>query len=111
MIDRGFLLGGDGEYDDGVDRPASFGREVGYELTGSGRDFLDDLGVELPQSRRPLIRYCIDWTETRHHLAGRLGRGLLDRFLELGWVERTGSRALRISAEGAEGFAREFGVG
>lgn len=111
MLDRGFLLGGDGEYDAGVDRPASYGREVGYELTGTGRDFLDGLGVELPQSRRPLIRYCIDWTETRHHLAGRLGRGLRDRFLELGWVEeRTGSRALRISPAGARGFEREFGV-
>jgi DNA-binding transcriptional ArsR family regulator len=111
MLERGFLLGGDGEYDaGGLDRPASFGHEVGYELTGSGSDFLDDLGVQLPNSRRPLIRYCIDWTETRHHLAGRLGRGLRDRFLELGWVEeRAGSRALRISADGAQGFEREFG--
>lgn len=112
MLERGFLLGGDGEYDaTGLDRPASFGHEVSYELTGSGRDFLDDLGVELPQSRRPLIRYCIDWTETRHHLAGRLGRGLRDRFLELGWVEeRSGSRALRVSADGERGLEREFGL-
>jgi DNA-binding transcriptional ArsR family regulator len=110
MLDRGFLLGGDGEYDAEVDRPASFGHDVDYQLTGSGRDFLDDLGVVLPTGRRPLIRYCIDWTETRHHLAGRLGRGLRDRFLELGWVEeREGSRALRISTDGRAGFEREFG--
>lgn len=114
MLDRGFLRGGDGGYDPdtaGADRPASFGRDVDYQLTGSGRDFLNDLGVRLPGGRRPLIRYCVDWTETRHHLAGQLGRGLRDHLLEAGWVQpRPESRAIRITSDGAAGIRKTFGL-
>ncbi|MEP9382191.1 winged helix-turn-helix domain-containing protein [Nocardioides sp. KR10-350] len=112
MVERGFLLGGDGGFHpEAGDRPASYGRDVAYELTGSGRDFLDDLGVTLPGGRRPLVRYCVDWTETRHHLAGQVGRGLRDRFFELGWVEqRATPRALRITPSGATGIESTFGL-
>ncbi|HYC81955.1 MAG TPA: metalloregulator ArsR/SmtB family transcription factor, partial [Solirubrobacterales bacterium] len=108
MLDRGFLRGGDGSFDpDGAvaDRPASWGYDLDYELTASGRDFLDDVGIRLPGGRRPLIRYCVDWTETRHHLAGQVGRALRDHVLEAGWVEqRPKTRALRITPEGADGI-------
>jgi len=112
MLDRGFLAGGDGGFDhDGADRPTAYGRDVDYELTGSGRDFLDDLGVRLPGGRRPLIRYCVDWTETRHHLAGQVGRALRDHVLAAGWVEPLpGSRALRITVGGAAGIEKTFGL-
>lgn len=112
MLDRDYLAGGDGLFDpDGADRPASAGREVTYELTGSGRDFLDRLGVRLGGGRRALVRYCVDWTETRHHLAGQLGRGLRDRFVDAGWVEpMPRHRALRVTPDGADVLQREFGV-
>ena len=111
MLERGFLVGGDGTFDPAVDAPASFGHDAAYELTGSGRDFLDDLGVSLAGGRRPVVRYCVDWTETRHHLAGQVGRGLRDRFLDAGWVELGGtSRALRITEPGADLLRREFGL-
>ncbi len=50
MLDRGFLCGGDGRFDpDSAGRPpASYGRDVDYQLTGSGQDFLDDLGAASP---------------------------------------------------------------
>ena len=112
LLDRGYLTGGDGRFDRAsaaADRPASAGHDLDYRLTGAGRRFLDHLGVELPGGRRAVVRYCIDWTETRHHLAGQVGRGLRDRFLDAGWLERRDThRALRITPAGAAVLADEF---
>jgi DNA-binding transcriptional ArsR family regulator len=114
LLERGYLTGGDGAFDRRTaaqDRPAGPGRDVDYRLTESGQSFLDRLGVLLPGGRRPLIRYCVDWTETKHHLAGRLGRGLRNRCLAAGWVENgTAPRALRVTPAGAAVFDTEFGV-
>jgi DNA-binding transcriptional ArsR family regulator len=114
MLEHGRLAGGDGSFDrDRVDRdhPAGPGRDLDYELTEDGREFLDRLGVRLPEGRRALVRYCIDWTETRHHLAGKVGRGLRDRFLEAGWLERRSRhRALRITEQGGAVIRTEFGL-
>ncbi|WP_088319676.1 helix-turn-helix transcriptional regulator [Kineosporia sp. R_H_3] len=56
--------------------------------------------------RRPVARGCLDWTGRRPHLAGRLGAHLLTVFRDRGWVEpRPGSRALRLTATGAEVLA------
>jgi DNA-binding transcriptional ArsR family regulator len=90
LLERDVLVGGDGRYDPQRHRHdalSSPGREVDYALTESGRAFLIDVGIELPSSRRPVVHYCIDWTEQRHHLSGGLGRGVMDRFVS-GWVKR-----------------------
>jgi ribosomal protein S19E (S16A) len=66
--------------------------------------------VQIPPKRR-LIRYCVDWSEQRHHLSGALGRGLLDRLIELGWVRRSGgSRAVKITETGQSGLDEAFGI-
>lgn len=80
-------------------------------VTDDGRLFFRDLGINMDEtsSRRPLCRTCLDWSERRPHLAGRLGSALLARSLELGWVARTPeSRALRLTATGEERFRRTF---
>ena len=114
LLDHGYLTGGDGRFRPdaaGRDRPAGPGHDIDYRLTGAGRDFLDHLGVALPATGRRLVGYCVDWTETRHHLAGQVGRGLCDRFLAGGWIERRGvHRAVRITPAGADAFARHFGL-
>jgi DNA-binding transcriptional ArsR family regulator len=114
MLEQGRISGGDGLFDRelaAADHPAGPGHDLDYELTDDGRAFLDRLGVRLPEGRRALVRYCVDWTETRHHLAGRVGRGLRDRFLEAGWLERrTRHRALRITEQGAAVIKEEFGL-
>jgi DNA-binding transcriptional ArsR family regulator len=113
MLDRGYLAGGDGEYD--VDRTpgdhrAGYGHEVDYTLAPAGQEFLDGFGVQVPPRRR-LIRYCVDWSEQRHHLSGALGRGLLDRLVELGWVRRSdGSRAVKVTGTGQAGLDEMFGI-
>lgn len=72
--------------------------------------FLDDFGVELPPRRRT-VRYCVDWTEQRHHLAGGLGCGLLGRVTDLGWIRPArGNRAVEITAAGRDGLSDTFGI-
>lgn len=82
-------------------------------VTEEGQHFLSGLGVALEggRSRRPLCRTCLDWSERRQHLAGRLGASLLERLLELGWLARNpDSRALRITPAGKAGLVRAFGL-
>ncbi|MCV7219244.1 helix-turn-helix transcriptional regulator [Mycobacterium crocinum] len=114
LLDRGALIGGDGRYDpnrDVHDSLSTVGHDVRYELTGAGRDFLTGLGVVLPTGGRPLIRYCVDWTEQRHHLGGGIGRALLDRFLSAGWLARTArGRAVTVTAAGQAVLAESFAI-
>src|SRR4051812_40300097 len=45
---------------------------AGIQVTGAGRRFFAEFGVDLErvaQSRRPLCRPCLDWSVRRHHLA------------------------------------------
>nr|WP_247658672.1 winged helix-turn-helix domain-containing protein [Aquabacter sp. L1I39] len=83
-------------------------------VTPAGRLFLAELGIDAERSgvgRRPLCRTCLDWSERRPHLAGRLGAALLARFLALDWVACVpGSRALTVTRKGESGFADWFGI-
>lgn len=113
LIQRGHLTRGDGTFDPTLaqqDKRIGYGHDVDYSLTESGDEFLADFGVHAPPGRR-LVRYCIDWSEQRHHLAGALGRGLLDRLSELDWIRRAdASRAVQITEAGHTGLRGTFGV-
>jgi DNA-binding transcriptional ArsR family regulator len=81
-----------------------------YVVTKTGvRWFADVLTIDVPAlagGRRALARRCLDWTERRPHLAGALGRALLDRCLERRWLARTaGTRTVRMTTRGERGFA------
>jgi DNA-binding transcriptional ArsR family regulator len=114
LLDREALVGGDGRYDpsrDGHDALSKPGRDLHYELTDVGRHFLAGIGVEMPTGKRPLVRYCVDWTEQRHHLGGGLGRAVLDRFLSAGWVKRVPrGRALTVTDQGRTALADAFDI-
>jgi DNA-binding transcriptional ArsR family regulator len=113
MIGQGYLTGGDGTFDPALardDQRTGYGHDVDYTLTPSGQQFLARFGVQLA-ARQRLIRYCIDWSEQRHHLAGTLGRGLLARLTELGWIRRaSSSRAAHITDIGQRGLHDIFGI-
>ena len=100
--------------EDPGDRPdpvLGAGRSRHYVLTTTGRARLCELGVDVETAgRRPLTRYCLDWSEQRPHLAGALGASLLRRFVDLGWVTRGERRVVRVTDAGRTGLAREFGV-
>jgi DNA-binding transcriptional ArsR family regulator len=114
LLERHALIGGDGRYEpvrDSRDALSSPGHDCAYELTETGRAFLVGIGVEIPTSRRPFIRYCVDWTEQRHHLGGALGRAVFDRFLSRGWVKRAPrGRALTVTDAGRKVLADHFGI-
>jgi DNA-binding transcriptional ArsR family regulator len=115
LLGRGVLAGGDGTFDSSTsarDHLSAVGWDCDYRLTDTGRAWADDFGVKVPSgSRRPLIRYCVDWSEQRHHLAGALGAALLTRLLDLGWVRRSPtSRAVHVTDDGRSGLAEAFGV-
>jgi len=115
FLKDGVLEGGDGSFDPGHserDRLSAPGWDVAYVLTGSGRARLEDIGVDCSAAgRRPFVRYCVDWSEQRHHVAGVLGSRLLSRFEALRWVERRpGSRAVDVTAAGADGLQQAVGL-
>jgi hypothetical protein len=104
LIEEGGVVGGDGRHHPeqaAFDRLSAPGRDIAYEVTPEGWRLLGEIGVRRPETRRPLVRYCVDWTEQRHHLAGAVGAALLARFTDLGWVERRrATRVLRVTAPG-----------
>jgi DNA-binding transcriptional ArsR family regulator len=62
-------------------------------------------------SRRPHCRICLDWSERRPHLAGRLGAAICTYALDHGWLRRTeNSRALAITPKGRKAFADVLGA-
>lgn len=88
--------------------------EDGGEISATGRRFLTEFGIGFDQpakSRRCFCRPCLDWSERRPHLAGRLGAALATRSFELGWIERIkDTRAVAITRRGLKGFADVFDI-
>jgi DNA-binding transcriptional ArsR family regulator len=84
----------------------------GGEITPSGVIFLRGLGVEMQgASGRPFCRPCLDWSERRQHLAGRIGAAIACRCFDLGWIARQpGGRAVSVTTSGKLGFAQAFGL-
>ena len=78
------------------------GGEDGYQLTARGRRWLEEIGMEAPPSRGERFAYpCVDWSERRPHLAGRLATSLLEHFVARHWLARAPhSRALSLTPQG-----------
>ena len=117
LLDRGYVVGGDGRHHAAEatgDRFAAPGHDIDYRLTPAGHDHLAGLGVQVPApgpDGTSHVRYCVDWTEQRHHLAGTVGRAIASRLLADGWLTRTpAARAVRVTELGRVQLARHFGV-
>ncbi len=84
----------------------------GVTLTKAGGRWLTSLQLTPPAGlRRPLVRFCPDWTERRPHLAGWLGAALCRRLEEQNVIKRlSGSRVLTVTPTGRAVLARHFGV-
>jgi len=87
-------------------------------ITNRASESLGKLGVELAAlpgaaQRRPraLCRPCMDWSERRFHLGGRLGAAICSGCMARGWLSRKpGSRALDITPAGQIGLRDWLGL-
>ena len=91
--------------------------DEGALVTDSGAAFLTRLGAAFDAAARstklsrPFCRLCLDWSERRPHIAGRLGKALCEHSLSRGWVrKRAGMRALDITLAGDRAFREVFGI-
>jgi DNA-binding transcriptional ArsR family regulator len=82
------------------------------ELTPFGRTFLADLGIDFHSpSRRSFCRPCLDWSERRPHVAGRVGAAIADLAFRRGWIRRRQlGRSLDVTGAGVTAFRDLFGV-
>ena len=117
LLELGVIEGGDGLHhlhSPGSDRLSAPGHDVDYRLSEAGAARLRELGVDLDgaaSGRRPLIRYCVDWSEQRHHLAGALGAALARWLLDRAWIRRAPrSRAVLVTQAGQTGLATALGL-
>ena len=83
-------------------------------LTDAGRGALQFLGMAddtllalQGMSTRTRMAYpCLDWSERRDHMAGKLPKAVLDHFLHQGWLRRYGGeRALEVTPTGRQHLA------
>ena len=77
-------------------------------LNDRGRRALADLGIDVPTgaARGSRIdpwscRPCLDWSERRHHIAGRLATHICHACVQRGWIHRrTSSQAVDVTPLG-----------
>jgi hypothetical protein len=102
----------------GVALTAALVRRGALALTPSGLAFTDDghaqfaaLDIAIDDGKRPLIRTCVDWSERRPHVAGRVGAAVARHALQRGWVERIeGTRAVSLTERGNGALRDIFGL-
>jgi DNA-binding transcriptional ArsR family regulator len=87
-------------------------------ITETGADFLKGIGIALDTGdaarrscRRAICKPCLDWSERRPHLAGRLGAAICSHAFEHHWVRRLdGTRALELMPKGRQALRELFGI-
>ncbi|MFI5073295.1 MAG: ArsR/SmtB family transcription factor [Terriglobales bacterium] len=85
-----------------------------YTVTRTGTLWFARLGITMPDNQKHdprFARRCLDWTERRHHVAGRLGSTMIARFRELKWIATIrDSRAVRVTPEGERKLQQLLGL-
>jgi DNA-binding transcriptional ArsR family regulator len=88
--------------------------DEGGEVTDAGLAFFSRHGIEVgtrASARRVFCRPCLDWSERRPHLAGRLGGALARHFFTVGWIRRQrDTRIVDVSKRGEAGFQKLLGI-
>ncbi len=86
--------------------------DEGAYLTDKGHVSLATLGIAAADRTSALAcRPCLDWSERRFHLAGRLASTLCRHCLEQGWLrQRPPARALDITPRGGVALQNWLGM-
>jgi DNA-binding transcriptional ArsR family regulator len=95
-------------------RVIEFDDEAGL-ISADGISFLAGFGIGVTSgsqaSARPLCRPCLDWSERRPHVAGKVGAAICTLFLEKKFVRRIdNTRALEITPPGVKALREMFGI-
>jgi len=81
-------------------------------LTDTGLNIFRDLGVDfdsLKKSSRPLCKSCLDWSERRSHLAGSIGKWVLNDAIKRNWAHQNlDSRAIQFNPRGLTAFSKKY---
>ena len=90
------------------------GDEAGL-ITDQGLRFFDAHGLSIEtntkKSKRPLCRPCLDWSERKPHIGGRLGAAIHDLFFDKRFVRRLeNSRAVSVTPSGRKALKDLFGI-
>lgn len=80
----------------------------GFKVTEVGASGLSELGMDgaawlrrSAKGGRGVAYGCMDWSERRDHLAGKLAAEFLRHFVDKGWLRKTaGDRALELTPPG-----------
>jgi hypothetical protein len=88
-------------------------------VTDAGIELFGRVGIDIDilisrggkRSARILCRPCLDWSERRPHIAGKIGAAICAHSLGKGWIRRiVGTRAVTITPKGQHIFRQEFGA-
>ena len=72
---------------------------------------IDDPGGLGRKTSRPHCRPCLDWSERRFHIAGKLGAAICSHFFEQGYVRRVKDlRAITITPTSQKALKEKFGI-
>lgn len=84
-----------------------------FTITKTGNSWFGDFGIDvdgLKQDRRALAKKCLDWSERQHHIAGSLGKALLNEMLRRKWLTLRSERVVGITVQGRKEMNRLFGI-
>lgn len=98
LLDKGYLIKND----------------LYFHITKTGQEFFKEIGIdinEITQKRRIFAKACLDRTEREYHLAGSLGNALLEKLLQLNWIQRVPkSRVIKLTPNGTKKFEQIFSI-
>ena len=85
-----------------------------YTITPKGWKWLSQFDItenDPDGARRPFIRECLDWSERRPHLAGKLGALLLEKMFHKQWFRKVRfSRELVLTSKGKQEMHALLGI-
>jgi DNA-binding transcriptional ArsR family regulator len=82
-------------------------------VTKSGLAFLRRVGIDLSSNttKRVFCRPCLDLTERRPHLAGRVGAAICTHCFSAGWIRRIEeTRSVAVTPKGQRALRESFGL-
>ena len=86
-----------------------------FLVTEAGRAWFDRLGIPVARhyavAKSKDARQCLDWTERRPHLAGKLGVAFYRRLVDSGWLATVPqTRAVRVTLRGKQELWKQLRV-